>query len=516
MKNPASQEHGAIRFHDIGDYLTREQKLTITARFGSVTGIGKAKGWTTLTPDEHADWLNQRDDSFDEFLALGDKDKSGQGGLFANYSTGVQTNRDVWVFNSSRGVVATNVQSMISTFNAERKRFNLAYLSADRATRTSKVDDFVLNDPQRISWSSSLKTVLVRDKQLNFDDGALTKGLYRPYSPQWLYYQPDLIHRVGQMPRLFPVGQAGRQNLAIGLSAPGHISAFSAVMTDTVPELCVAAMKGGTQCFPRYLYEVADETGEDAPQGELLARQPPGELTRRDAITDEGLRHFTDAYPGEAITKDDVFYYVYGLLHSEEYRERYADNLTKQLPRIPLMKRVEDFRAFVAAGRRLGDLHVNFETVEPFPVTVREGDLRLANIADPVAYYRVERMKFGGKRPNQDKTTVVYNPKITITGIPLEAYDYVVNGKPALEWVMERQCVKTDPASGIVNDANRYAIETVGDPAYPFKLFCRIIAVSLETMKIVRSLPALDIREGASVVPPEATAAGVNSHERES
>jgi predicted helicase len=253
---------------------------------------------------------------------------------------------------------------------------------------------------------------------------------------------------------------------------------------------------GGCQCFPRYLYEVAEEPDVNNPQGDFLAAAPPEQIIRCDAITDEGLRHFTDAYPGEVISKDDVFYYVYGLLHSEEYRERYADNLTKQLPRIPLMNRVEDFRAFVEAGRALGDLHVNFESVEPFPVTIKEGDLRLANIPDPVAFYRVEKMKFGGKRPNLDKTTVIYNSKITMTGIPLEAYDYVVNGKPALEWVMERQCVKTDPASGIVNDANRYAIETVGDPAYPFLLFRRIITVSLETMKIVRKLPVLDIREG--------------------
>jgi predicted helicase len=133
---------------------------------------------------------------------------------------------------------------------------------------------------------------------------------------------------------------------------------------------------------------------------------------------------------------------------------------------------------------------------------IKEGDLRLANVEDKAAYYRVEKMKFGGKRPNLDKTTVVYNPRITITGIPLEAYDYVVNGKPALEWVMERQCVKTDPASGIVNDANLYAIETVGDPAYPFNLFRRVITVSLETMKIVRSLPALDIAENGSASEP--------------
>ena len=167
--------------------------------------------------------------------------------------------------------------------------------------------------------------------------------------------------------------------------------------------------------------------------------------------------HFQAAYPGEAITKDDLFHYVYGLLHSEDYRARFADNLSKQLPRIPAVKTAADFWAFVEAGRRLGDLHCDFDNAEPFPVTIAEGDLRLAHIPDPVKFYRVEKMKFGGKRPNTDKTTVIYNSNITLTGIPLEAYDYVVNGKPALDWVMERQCVKTDKASGIVNDANRYA-----------------------------------------------------------
>ncbi len=184
---------------------------------------------------------------------------------------------------------------------------------------------------------------------------------------------------------------------------------------------------------------------------------------------------------------------TYGLLHSEEYRTRFADNLSKQLPRIPAVKKAADFWAFVEAGRKLSDLHCDLEAAEPFAVTIAEGDLRLAHVPDPVRFCRVEKMKFGGKRPNADKSTVIYNSNITMTGIPLEAYDYVVNGKPALEWVMERQCVKTDKASGIVNDANRYAIETVGDPAYPLLLFQRVITVSLETMKIVRGLPRLDI-----------------------
>ena len=196
---------------------------------------------------------------------------------------------------------------------------------------------------------------------------------------------------------------------------------------------------------------------------------------------------------GLTITKDDLFHYVYGLLHSEDYRERFADNLSKELPRIPAVKTAEDFRAFVQAGKRLGDIHCDYDSVEPYPVAIAQGDLRLAHIPDPVTFYRVEKMKFGGKRPNLDKSTVIYNANITITGIPLEAYDYVVNGKPALEWVIERQGVKVDKASGIVWDANDYANETMSDPAYPLKLFQRVINVSLETMHIVRGLPKLEI-----------------------
>jgi predicted helicase len=233
--------------------------------------------------------------------------------------------------------------------------------------------------------------------------------------------------------------------------------------------------------------------GNEKSQGSLFSTTSTAIEGRRDALTDEGLAHFEAAYPSEKINKDDIFHYIYGLLHSEDYRARFADNLSKQLPRIPVVKKAIDFWAFVEAGRRLGDLHCDFDSAEPFPVTIAQGALELAHISDPEKFHRVEKMKFGGKRPNTDKSTVIYNANITMTGIPLEAYDYVVNGKPALEWVMERQCVKTDKASGIVNDANRYATETVGDPAYPLLLFQRVITVSLETMKIVRSLPALDI-----------------------
>ena len=490
VKNPASTEQGVIRFHDIGEYLTREQKLAITARFGGLKGIAETNGWVTLTPDEHGDWLNQRDRSFDAFLAIGDKRGSEIMTLFEAFSSGVKTHRDAWAFNFSRQALETNMERMIAFYNEELTRFEAVYLDSKRAEREIQLDKFLDADAVRISWSGDLKQEVARGTLGTFEASAVVVSSYRPFASSWLYFDRLFNNRVYRLPRLFPTAIHENTVITINLNWVG--TGMLALMSRHIPDL---HFNGDAQCFPRYLYDVADELVEDALQGELLQRHPAGQATRRDAITDEGLRYVTDAYPNEAVTKDDVFYYVYGLLHSEEYRKRYADNLTKQLPRIPLMNRYEDFRAFVTAGRELGELHVNFEGVEPFPVTIKEGDLRLANIPNPVAYYRVEKMKFGGKRPNQDKTTVIYNPKITITGVPLEAYDYVVNGKPALEWVMERQCVKTDPASGIINDANRYAIETVGDPAYPFKLFCRIIKVSLETMRIVNSLPGLDIRE---------------------
>ena len=191
------------------------------------------------------------------------------------------------------------------------------------------------------------------------------------------------------------------------------------------------------------------------------------------------------------MNKEDLFYYIYGLLHSEDYKKRYADNLSKELPRIPAVKEFADFQAFSAAGRNLAGLHIGYESVKPYPVNIEGGALLLSSFGD--ADYRVTQMKFPSKT---DKTRVVYNHKITMSGIPLEAYDYVVNGKPALEWVMERQAVTTHKDSGIVNDANLWATETVGDAAYPFKLFQRVITVSLETMKIVRALPRLDIVVG--------------------
>lgn len=437
VKNPDAAQHGQIYFHDIGDYLTREEKLEKISVFSSIEGITKADGWRTIAPDQHGDWLNQRDDRFGEYIALGDKKGDGLT-LFENFSLGVVTARDAWCYNASEAGVAANMTRMIGFYNREVDRFESAHAGLDRRERAAKVDEgFIDADPSQISWSRGLKQELVKGRRFAFGDEFLTPSLYRPFSKQWLYFNRRLNEMVLQMPRIFP--NAASKNLVIGFSAPSNRSACSVLMSDHVASLHAVDMVG-SQYFPLYLYDEpdADDTGEQ-PQAGLFDAPIEKGRTRRDGITDKGLAHFQSAYPGEQVNKEDVFYYVYGLLHSTDYRERYADNLSKELPRMPCVRTAADFWAFSKAGRKLADLHVNYETVEKYPLQIEGGGLLLSD-----ADYRVEKMRYGKSGKNKDLATLIYNDKITVKGIPLDAYEYVVNGKPALDWVVERQCVKTD------------------------------------------------------------------------
>jgi len=477
VKNPNAKDQGRILFHDIGDYLSREDKLKRIEALASVNGLTDAGLWQTITPDAHGDWLRQRDNSFGQFIAIGSKDKDAEPALFSLFSRGVETARDAWCFNSSRHSLEKNIASMIATYESERKRFNGAFPKLDRKEREKELDAFVTSDPTQISWSRSLKHDFSKDIPLSFDRKRITLSVYRPFLKQYLYFDRNINNYVNQIPRLFP--DAAAENLVIVTSGTGGRSAFTCNMVNHVPSLHMADIDG-SQCFPLYLYEEAILAGPANDDLFVQSKAP----TRRDAITDEGLKHFQEAYLRQDISKEGLFYYVYGLLHSAEYRERYADTLRKELPRIPRVKTYEAFQAFSDAGRKLGEMHVHFDS-QPIYESVKVDTGKTALSAED---YRVTQMKYG---KGKDKTTLHYNDRITITGIPLDAYDYVVNGKAALDWVVERQCVKTDKASGIVNDANDWAIETMDNPRYPLELFLRVITISLETMKIVRGLPPL-------------------------
>ena len=487
-KRPGAAASGAIHYHDIGDYLSRDDKLRIVREFGSAGGVGEADGWTRIVPDEHGDWINQRDTSFDAFMKIGDNGRDAAPALFATYSMGVLSGRDPWAFNSSRTALVSNISKLIDSYSS----------SLSAADGTSRPASETQRDPRKIAWSRGLKKKAEANRYIEFDNTAPRLATYRPFTPRWLYFDPDLNETRLQIPRMLPTPDTATPIICI--STTGHRGAFSALMVDRPPALHTADM-AGSQCFPLHYYEQAKEDG-DTP--DLFPSPDDPGLVRRDGITDAGLAYFQAAWPNEAITREDLFHYVYGLLHAPDYRTRYADNLKKALPRIPAVARVEDYRAFRDAGRTLADLHVGYEDVKPHPVTYREGDPRTWIVDDPEAFYRVKKMRLGGKRPNQDRTTIHYNDRITLTDVPEAAYRYVVNGKSAIEHVMERQSVtkdsynpKTKKGSDIVNDANRFAIETMGDPAYPLTLLQRVITVSLKTMRIVDALPPLRLEAGA-------------------
>ena len=488
VKNPKAAEHGKIFFHDIGDYLNEKEKLTKIEDFRSIQGIADTNGWRPITPDEHNDWVNQRDNSFSEHISLGDKKDKQSIVVFDNYSQGILTSRDSWCYNSSKHIVSKNIQNMLAYYDGELDR----YVSACKGKNKDNfpnIDSFVSSDSNMISWSGNLKTSITRGKKIDFDNGLVVTGLYRPFFKQWLFHSRDLNERVYQIPKIFP--ESGIENRVICVIGRGATKEFCAFMSDTFPDYEMIS-KG--QCFPLKLYDVAEVEEFDSSKPGLFddhAAQTTNKYEVRDGITDAGLKHFQDAYPDEKINKEDLFYYIYGLLHSDDYKSRYADNLSKELPRIPRVTKAAEFWAFSKAGRALADLHTGYEKVTPYPVHIEGGALLIASFTPQD--FRVEQMKFakGTNGEKHDKTRVIYNHKITMSGIPLEAYDYVVNGKPALEWVMERQVVSEHKDSGIVNDANLWATETMKDASYPLKLFQRVITVSLETTKIVRSLPRL-------------------------
>ena len=447
-----------IFYHDIGDYLNREEKLRKITQAQSYRGLD----WTPITPNEKHDWINQRDGLFDTLLPLAPEKKfdAKSKSVFSTYAIGIATNRDAWVMGFSKEQVSENMQAMIAFYNQQIEK------------------EEVSNDKTKISWTVNLTKDWSKGKKHDFDGTAFVQSTYRPFCKQQLYNHHPFIERPGLWNKLFPTPH--HKNLVICVSGVGGSKDFSTLIANMVPDLQVLS---NGQCFPLYWYD--ENKGEQ--EVSLFGTTNEERWTQRDGITDWCLQEVRSRFAGaQSLTKEDIFYYVYGLLHSPDYRERFADDLRKALPRIPIVERAEEFIAFSKAGRRLAQLHLHYEDYahEAEGVEVDERDY---TAADEYAYYAVEKMRFPQK---DERHTIIYNGHIAIHNIPAEAYDYIVNGKSAIEWVMERYAVTIHKDSGIKNDPNLWAREQ-GRPRYILDLLLSIIHVSVETQRIVAELPKL-------------------------
>jgi len=473
VRRPEHVGTATIHYRQVGDSTTALEKVREVVDATSVVRMDPSP----IIPNRVGDWLSQRRDDFGSFHAIGGKT---QPSIFGVVSGGLKSNRDPWVYNFSTAKVISNVSSMVEFYNGEVARI--------------AGDDSSLNlDPTRFSWDRADRSNLLRARKYVVRSESFRKGSYRPFTHAAVCFDRTLNNTIYRLEELFPV--PGLRNWGFTLTGPSSHYAFCLLTADSLPDL--HHLDTG-QFFARWRYEKVQ-----AEEGMLsldTAYDDDAEVIdgyrRIDNITDHALTTFRAAY-GDRITKDDIFFYVYGLLHSPDYRETYAADLKKMLPRIPL---VTDPWPYVEAGRRLSELHLGYESVDVYPLVGLDDPAPTGDAA--YDHFRVEKMTFAKVRDPEtkklvaDRSTVVYNSRITLSGIPEEAYRYQLGSRSAIEWIIDRYQVKVDggpKGSGIVNDPNDWSRE-VGDPRYIIDLLARIVTVSLETMTFVDALPPLDIR----------------------
>ncbi|SEE20884.1 DEAD/DEAH box helicase [Ruania alba] len=474
VKDPTNTAGKAtIRYRDVGDYLTREQKLDTVAK-----STIEQLDWQDITPNDAGDWINQRTDAFDTYQPLGDRTGTP---IFATYSRGLSSGRDAWVYNASTEKLTANVSRMVDFYNTEVDRFE-QFVDEHRIADPKKhVGDFINNDPTRFSWNRADRTQLARGRRYEVRPERQYVGLYRPFTKQAAWFDAELNDMVYRMPSMFPT--PNHPNYGFVVVAPGSDKQFSTLAVGTVPDLSFWG-SGPSQFFARYTYERVDDGTL-----ELDADVIDG-YRRIDNITDVTLATYRRWY-GNDVTKDEIFAFVYGLLHSTDYRERFAADLKRSLPHIPRIA-ADDFAPFADAGQRLLDLHINYASAEPYPLTVTGEPACLAGETTEEAFdaYRVRKLTYAGSVRNKDRSVIVYSPTITVTGIPEDAHQYVLGTRTALDWILDRYQIRTDKSSGIVNDPNDWARE-VGNPRYILDLIAQVTAVSVETVHLVGSLPPL-------------------------
>ena len=424
-------------YHRVPENWRKEQKLAWLAKQNRLDGVE----WKQLEPDARSTWMiSEHADQFADFMPI---TAEGSAAIFRMSSNGVSSNRNEWVYDFSKEFLESKVQRMIINYNYEVFRLSQA------VKRPENIDEFVNNDPTFIKWTDRLKNSLSHGHALKYEMANLRDAMFRPFVKKLVYFDHLLIHRRYQQHRIFPNKIAERENKVIWVKVGADWPMFALISN----RLCDLMPQGGSQCFPFYTY---DEDGTN----------------RRENITDWALARFREHYGEDALTKWDIFHYVYAVLHHPTYREKFADNLKRELPRIPFLA---DFRAFAEAGRRLAELHLNYESVEPWP-------LHWEYTPGLPLSWRIEKMKL-----SKDKASLVVNPSLTLADIPPEASRYRLGNRSALEWVVDQYQVSTDKASGIKTDPNR-----ADDEEYIVNLVGRVVRVSVETVGIVEGLPALE------------------------
>ena len=427
-----------LHYHDIGDYLSQKEKLKIIEDFSDISSIA----WDTIQPDVNNDWLNQRDPSYQGYTSLSTEANS----VFNNNVIGVVTNRDSWVINFSKKSVENNVNTLIENYNSELGRLR-SFNSSDRKRMLNRRENFV-------KWTRKLERMLSNDTAISYDESRLILTLYRPFTKKWFYYSKDLNEETRLYYKKF-----GENNLVITTTGRGVSRDFSTLITNLIPNMDSLEKSQG---FMRFDNEV-DETS-------LFQNN------------DNMNQAFADKL---GLSLDETFAYVYGLLNSREYQEKYANDLKKDLARIPIVKNKEKY---VEIGQKLMDLHLNYEEVP-----VYQG-VEITPFVNPS--YKVTKMRFAKKRDENGKlvndlSAIIFNGDITISNIPEKAYEYVVNGRSAIEWIIDQYQVKTDRKSGITDDPNDYS----EDEKYIFNLLLRIINVSVQTVDLINRLPKLEVED---------------------
>lgn len=487
----APNHKAEIYYYDIGDYLSREQKLDIIASFKSMKNLP----FTRLKPNEHGDWISQRNDKFGTWISIGDKDnKDNKSTFFAPvYSRGLATARDSWCYCFSKKQLESQMRLSIDFYNEQRKLF--ANEKAKNPTANARA--FVSYDDSKLSWNRGILNYCEKNKTIDFENDSVRLSLYRPFCKQNSYFNVAMNDMTYQLDKHFP--SPNTKNLVICTKGVGDKD-FSCLISEHLPDLQVIF---NGQCFPLYWYETIEPEqnslfGDDA------------QIVRHEAVSDFILERAQGKY-GNKVQKEDIFYYVYGILHSKSYRKTFCADLKKMLPRIPLISDYEKFWAFSKAGRKLANLHLNYEQIAAYQgLTIESLENKEYEVASskntpggelfvaekPKAgtsnseyeYYEVCQMKFPKKG---QKDTIIYNHYHTVKNIPQKAYEYVVNGKSAIEWIMERYAVTTDKKSGITNNPNDWSREHE-KPRYILDLLLSIVNVSVQTADIVDALPDVD------------------------